>query len=245
MSIIGKSVMHITFGEGVIVNQDNNKIEIDFGSFVKSFLYPVAFEKFIRMMDTKTERLINKEIEQLKEVRKLEEQEKKMLLHRVVTKGAHGVFDLNEDELNQFQSSGEINTGRGKTRNTNCMIPQKINMDSACILTMKEKARRESERKIVGICMTGEDFIGERSTNGIIPTHEKYRLMLPEDEPIYFWHVFPEEKRKDNWGSRKLRYVSTAIVEAILSRMFVMIEEEELKTELIAFEEYFNEKNVI
>lgn len=125
------------------------------------------------------------------------------------------------------------------------MNPQGLNMDSACILTMKENGMKESERKIVGICMVRDDFIGEYFINDILPTLEKYRIMLTKSEPIYFWNMFPKEKRKENWGSKKMKCVSTTIVESILSRIFVMVEEDELKTQLIAFEEYFSERNVV
>lgn len=245
MNIIGKSVKHITFGEGVIVNQYDDKIEIDFGSNIKSFLYPAAFEKFVRMVDKNAERAINKELEQLKEAKKKVEQEKQILLYRVATKTSHGVFDLREEELSQFLSSGEISISREKTKKTNTMNPQGLNMDSACILTMKENGMKESERKIVGICMVRDDFIGEYFINDILPTLEKYRIMLTKSEPIYFWNMFPKEKRKENWGSKKMKCVSTTIVESILSRIFVMVEEDELKTQLIAFEEYFSERNVV
>ncbi len=245
MNIIGKSIKHVTFGDGIIVNQNKEKVEINFGNCVKSFLYPSSFEKFIKVMDKKTENFIKRELEQLNEVRQQEEQEKNQLLHRIVTKGAHGVFDIRKEELSHFLSVGELSTGRERIRNSNTMIPLKIDMNSACILTMKEKEKKESERKIVGICMTTDDFIGQHCVNGIIPTEEKYRIMLTEGESIYFWSVFPEDKRKISWGTRKMKYVSTAVVEAILSRLFVVIEKEESRTKLITFEEYFNDRNVM
>ncbi len=250
MNIVGKSIMHIRFGKGIIVNQYDNKMEVDFGSCVKCFLYPAAFENFFKTLDAETEKFINKELEIFNKIKKKSEYEKEVMNYKLAFKnrqGFHGIFDVREEELSFSGDSWKISTSSNNKKDANgeIIIPKKLNMNSVCILTMKEKGKKESERKVIGLFMTEDDFIGMNCLSGIITAHEKYRILLDCDEPIYFWNFFSEDKRLKSWGSRKMKYLSTVVVEQILNRIFAMDTDDDLKEEMIEFNRYFSEINYI
>lgn len=57
MTLVNERVEHISFGEGVITEAKENKIEVQFGDTIgtKIFLYPEAFEKFLKAMNPTVE----------------------------------------------------------------------------------------------------------------------------------------------------------------------------------------------
>lgn len=249
MNIVGKSVLHIKFGEGVIVEQWENKMKVDFGSNAKYFVYPDAFEKFFQTVDGETEKIINKELEALNEIRKKAEYEKEVMMYKIASKNKpsfHGVFDLTEDEFELFKNLWSVSTVRNnKSTKVEIKLQEKLNMNSACILTIKEKGKKECERKIMGFFMPEEDFIGTNCISGVITAHEKYRIVLNCDEPIYFWDFFCEEQRLRCWSRRKLKYLPTITVQGILNRIVDMDIDDDLKEEIIDFHRYFSEVNLM
>ncbi len=250
MNIVGKSVIHVKFGKGEIIKQYENKMEVDFGSSVKCFLYPDSFENFFQTSDERTKQYIKKELELYKEVKKKKEYEKEIRMQKKILKNkasSHGVFDIKEEDFTSFTDFWEIYTDNSNKRSLNgkFTVPNKLNMNSACILTMKEKWKKENERKVIGLFMTEEDFIGANCQDGVITAHEKYRILLDCYEPIYFWNFFPEEKRLKSWGSKKMKYTSTITVKEILNKISNADIEDELKEEVIEFDRYFCEENSI
>lgn len=79
MTILNESVEHIIFGFGVITEIKNNKILVQFQEDIgtKAFLYPEAFEKFLKAVDVTVESNIleewNRKQEQIEEERKEKE----------------------------------------------------------------------------------------------------------------------------------------------------------------------------
>ncbi|OWA37538.1 hypothetical protein B9G55_05655 [Saccharibacillus sp. O16] len=71
MRLIGQEVEHVTYGQGQIVQNENERIEVEFSGETenKTFMYPDAFEKFLSMTDTLSQEKVSQEIEQLKEAR--------------------------------------------------------------------------------------------------------------------------------------------------------------------------------
>jgi hypothetical protein len=51
ISLVNEKIEHIKFGKGTIVSEDKVSITIDFGQGlgIKSFLFPEAFEKFLKL----------------------------------------------------------------------------------------------------------------------------------------------------------------------------------------------------
>lgn len=93
MTIVNERVEHIFFGEGVITEANDNKICVQFGEDfgTKLFLYPEAFEKFLKAVNPAVEdnvmaecrrrqEQIEKELERIEKEREAAELEEKAKL---------------------------------------------------------------------------------------------------------------------------------------------------------------------
>ena len=58
MDLIGLKVKHTVFGAGVIIEKDGNYITIEFSTKTTKFVYPDAFEKFIKAEDIDVQQAI-------------------------------------------------------------------------------------------------------------------------------------------------------------------------------------------
>ncbi|WP_409228631.1 hypothetical protein [Gudongella sp. SC589] len=74
MKLVNKKVKHVSFGNGKIVKADDNHISIQFDGEEeeRSFQYPQAFGKFLKIMDSKIEKTIMKDYEISVEQNKLD-----------------------------------------------------------------------------------------------------------------------------------------------------------------------------
>ena len=52
MKLIGLKVKHAVFGVGTITEKDGNYITVEFAAKITKFVYPDAFEKFIKAEDS-------------------------------------------------------------------------------------------------------------------------------------------------------------------------------------------------
>lgn len=78
MFLVNEKVEHKSYGLGVISEENGNKISIQFQGEVgnKTFVYPDAFEKFLKLVDPKLESLVQEELQTKQEQIKLEFLEK-------------------------------------------------------------------------------------------------------------------------------------------------------------------------
>src|SRR5690606_38470588 len=60
VNLINEEITHKVFGIGNIVDHDESIITIDFNDFIKKFIYPDAFEKFIKLNDRNTAKSLQK-----------------------------------------------------------------------------------------------------------------------------------------------------------------------------------------
>ncbi|MDF2672480.1 MAG: hypothetical protein K0R09_745 [Clostridiales bacterium] len=102
MNLVNERVEHISFGEGVIIEVDDNKICVRFEENIgtKIFIYPDAFEKFLKAADKTVENKVMEEfhkkqeqieqelerIEKEREAAKLEEKAKLELTKKKPTR---------------------------------------------------------------------------------------------------------------------------------------------------------------
>lgn len=249
MKLIGERVTHIKYGEGTIINQYDNKMEVDFGTSIKKFVFPDSFESFFIILDKKVEDYIHKRLHDIHELKRKKVIRKEIEMHRKTLKikdNSHAVFALKEEEVQEVMDTWEVRIGssvqgamKGKVR-----IPQNLNMNSACVLTYKEKGKSESQRVIVGIFMVEDHFIGAQCDSDHIVAHKNYRILCDSnEEEVYFWDYFPEEKRLKNWGSSKMKYLSGSIVRTIVNDIYSTTSDEHNKEELKKFTTYFCEVN--
>ena len=66
MELTGKKVKHSVFGVGTIIEYSGNSIKVEFPTKTSKFIYPDAFEKFIKAEDTAVQAAIIKEINDAK-----------------------------------------------------------------------------------------------------------------------------------------------------------------------------------
>ncbi len=58
MELIGLKVKHTVFGTGVVTEKDGKYITVEFSSKTSKFVYPDAFEKFLKAEDTSVHQMI-------------------------------------------------------------------------------------------------------------------------------------------------------------------------------------------
>ena len=66
MELTGKIVKHGVFGVGTIIEHADNYVKVEFTSKTSKFIYPDAFEKFIKAEDAEVQAAIIKEINDAK-----------------------------------------------------------------------------------------------------------------------------------------------------------------------------------
>ena len=252
MSMIGKQVKHIKFGEGYVIQRTGDKIEIKFQEQSKIFLYPEGFEVFLKFTDDEMTKIVQKELADRKQ--KLDEEQIKINQHRqIITKikkmkskaSTHAVFHMDETDWEEMQKEWKVFFGYYKSGKMKGQprIPEKINMNSVCLITIKEKDEAEESRYIAGAFFAQEDFIGEKCTDGWISAHEKYRIIWTEEhEKIYFWSLFPEQLKTSKWGTGQTKFIADKLMKNILFYMEQNTTGEVLE-QVKNFNEYFVEMN--
>ena len=240
MNLIDKKVTHKRFGMGSIVKHNDSSIEIHFASENKMFVFPDVFGKHLKLHDKSDANLLEKiiqkkEMEQKEEERKKEE-EKKLQREKLVLRWEHEklmknhklhpesqmVFWCDTEEQNSSFSewkvfSGVLKSGNNKGKPNK---PSRLHQNSAVLLTAVDSSRSEKDRRILGVYMVNEDFIGELCEDGSIPAHSKYRLQLTEQESdqLLFWKYYINEKspEKMTWNTGKYRYFENSWMAQIL-----------------------------
>ncbi len=224
-SLIGQTVMHRAFGSGVIEELSGNVVTVNFKKGDKKFIYPDAFENFLKLEDEESLAEFNKIMdarekrieEKKKEVRKNEETRRKIRSMKIIP-NSHTVFSMDEEELQESFQRGWAFTGKymsgfseGRARTAGRIKP-----NSLCLLTVLEKGQPESERKLRGFFMVKEDFFGESCYNGEIKAHKKYRLLLSPEESPNIWDYVAENEIPKRFGGLRFRYISEDSAKNIL-----------------------------
>ncbi|MEK5440753.1 malate synthase [Fredinandcohnia sp. FSL W7-1320] len=269
MNLINKKVTHNRFGLGSIVEHNESSIEIHFESENKKFVFPDVFEKHLKLHDkniaNSLEKIIQKKaMERKEEERKKEEerarQRKKMELRLEYEKlmknhklhpQSQMVFWCDTEEQHQSLSewkvfSGEIKSGNNKGKPNK---PIRLHQNSAVLLTEIDSSMPEKDRRILGVYMVKEGFIGKLCEDGYIPAHSTYRLQLTEQESeqMLFWKYYVNEKHphKMTWNTGKYRYFDNLWMAQILLDI-VSLKSEPKERELAQqFFEHFCKMNQI
>ncbi|CEG25685.1 hypothetical protein [Bacillus sp. B-jedd] len=240
MNLINKKVTHKRFGMGSIVKHNESVIEIHFGSENKKFVFPDVFGKHLVLHDKTVANSVDKiiqekEIERKEEEWKKEEekklQRKKMELrleyeklmknHKLHQESQMVYWCDTEEKDRSFSewkvSSGEIKSGINKGKPNK---PIRLHQNSAVLLTSTDPSMLEKDRRILGVYMVKEGFIGKLCENGNIPAHSVYRLQLTEQESdqMLFWKYYVNKKfpHKMTWNTGKYRYFDNSWMAQIL-----------------------------
>jgi len=216
MNLINKKVTHERFGMGSIVKYNDSSIEIHFASENKKFVFPDVFGKHLKLHDKSVanslEKIIQKKETERKEEEWKKEEEKKLHRKNQELRWGHEklmknhklhpesqvVFWCDTEEQNSSFSewkvfSGVIKSGNNKGKPNK---PIRLHQNSAVLLTAIDSSMPEKDRRILGVYMVNEDFIGKLCEDGYTPAHSKYRLQLTEQESdqMLFWEYYVNGK---------------------------------------------------
>jgi hypothetical protein len=240
MNLVNKKVTHKRFGKGSVVKHNDSFIEIHFATENKKFLFPDAFEKHLKLHDESAANSMEKVIQKIETEReKLElekEEEKKQhrkeqqlrLEHEKLMKNhklhpeSQMVFWCDVEEQSKVFTEWKVFIGETKT-GTNKGMPKKptrLYQNSVCLLTARDSSTPEKDRRILGVYMVKEDFIGKLCEDGYVPAHSVYRLPLTEQESdgMPFWKYYVNEKTPHaiTWNTGKYRYFNNVWMAQIL-----------------------------
>lgn len=249
MDLINKNVQHEVFGKGTICELTDEVVAVKFKSGVKKFVFPDAFRDFLVMTEKKSGKYvcdmlddIDREMKLKREQEVLEAERRERLSNLPVNTKAQAAFGFIENDKQSVLEDKGVFVGtyrsgqnRGKPRSTARLYP-----NSACLLTQVEKKQSEEDRVIWGVFMVRDDYIGSEFSDGMIPIHEKYNIVLDDEQKIKYWDYF-EDKSKNKtpkWGSVEIKYFDNMTMLKILKDIAGSIENGERKklcTELIEY----------
>lgn len=265
MNLVNEEITHEVFGKGQIVEHEGSIVTIKFDTDTKRFVYPDALGQFIILKDEETakslekvfverekeEAALEKEREEERERLALEQQRKDDLKNNRIHESSQVVFWLDEEELENVFTDWEVSTGEVQS-GVNKGQPNRaarVGSNSAGILTSRSSDQEETERKILGIYMVNELFTGNLGKDGMVPSHEEYRIELTEEEAekMLFWNYYINKNypHRMTWNSGKFRYLDNIWTAQILKDIIAMRTDEEQVQEATRFLEYLCKMNAI
>ncbi|RAS77943.1 malate synthase [Priestia endophytica] len=269
MNLINKKVTHERFGMGSIVKYNDSSIEIHFASENKKFVFPDVFGKHLKLHDKRVanslEKIIQKKETERKEEEWKKEEEKKLHRKNQELRWGHEklmknhklhpesqmVFWCDTEEQNSSFSewkvfSGVIKSGNNKGKPTK---PIRLHSNSAVLLTAIDSSMPEKDRRILGVYMVNEDYIGKLCEDGYIPAHSKYRLQLTEQESdqMLFWEYYVNGKfpEKMTWNTGKYRYFDNSWMAQMLLDIVSLKSDPKEREQAQQFFEHFCKMNLI
>lgn len=247
MKLEGKAISHVKFGKGIVTNSSEKYITILFPHGEKKFLYPDAFLKFLILKDEKTQKKIDQILDgKLSRDEKRREQERKehekhqRIQSLRIRQYSQAVFGLSINNQNKVFDRWSVYTGEylsGKSKGLP-KIPVKLDLNSACLITSRQMGEPENNRKIIGAFMVEDDFEASSCKDGIIKSHEYYRMELKEKEALSFWNYFEEEEPL-KWGRSEMKVITIKEMQTILKDMEDKIPRSKRKQKMKEFYEYF------
>ena len=268
MYLVDKKVIHETFGEGSVVNYNDNYIKIDFESGAKRFVFPDVFEKYMTLVDQKAVNLVKMKIQKRKEEKKKEElrlrkekalererqnilEQKKPMQSRKVHPKQQSVFWCEAGEEDKIFAEGRVFIGKvknGKNKGQPRRLAR-INWKSGCLLTRREPHMPEKDRRILGVFMAEEGFNGQTCKDGYILAHPEYRLRLSEQESdkMLFWNYYMNKNfpTRMTWNSGRQRYFDNIWMAQILQDIVSLKKKPGEREDAQRFFEYFCKINHI
>ncbi|WP_432352508.1 malate synthase [Sporosarcina sp. A2] len=265
MNLVNEEITHKVFGEGNIVGHEESIITIEFSTDTKKFVYPDAFENFITLNDSsiaKTlkevflkrkieEELLEKQLEEEKKSLMLEQQLRDKLKNNKIHESSQIAFWLDEENQEGIFSDWQVSTGTvqsGKNEGQPNRVAR-LRPNSAGLLTVRESDQPEIERRILGLYMVNEMFSGNLGEDGMVPSHEEFRIELTEQEAekMLFWNYYINKNypERTSWNSGKFRYFDNVWTAQILKDIIALKTDEQQIVEVEKFLEYFCKMNAL
>jgi len=117
--------------------------------------------------------------------------------------------------------------------------PVRLKLNSACLLTECPKGVAEKRRRIIGAFMLQDNFESSACRDGIIQSHEKFRIQLNDKETLFYWDYFSDGAEISKWGNVELKYFSNMIMQKILFDMQNGLTDAERRKDAEEFYQYF------
>lgn len=249
MQLVGQAISHTKFGKGVVSETTDQTITIIFQHGEKKFLFPDAFEKFLALRNQEDQNRINELVNNLVQKRKIQENAQRTKDERYnrisklkVTPNSQAAFGLLHNMREQVFSTWTASTGfylsgssKGAPR-----IPKQMKLNSACLLTECPDGVPENERKIIGAFMVRDDFDATLCQDGIIQSHDRYKIQLNDAEELLFWDYFKSDVAVPKWGNLEIKYFSNKTMQSILKDMQMKISDPEHRKIAESFYQYFS-----
>ena len=119
--------------------------------------------------------------------------------------------------------SGVVKSGNNKGKPNK---PIRLHQNSAVVVTAVDPDASEKERRILGVYMVNENFVGKLCADGYIPAHSKYKIELTEEEAnkLHFWTYYTDAKSPEKvaWNTGKYRYFNNLWMAQILHDIVAM-----------------------
>ncbi len=225
MQLIGEAIRHQVYGKGIVTDWDKGMVTVCFSGLEKKFIYPDAFSKYLILKNTEKQKSIledldeqEKEAEQKRKARDRADAHRAFLRTMKISSVSQAVFNIKPEDIENVCSQWQVSTGtyisgysKGEPR-----VPEKMNPNSACVLTVRPKGQPESQRKIVGLFMVKDTFLGKDCQDGLISAHSTYRLQLAPAEQRLFWPYVTQDPKKQRWGNTAFKYQPNTLVEQLL-----------------------------
>ncbi|GLC81602.1 hypothetical protein [Lacrimispora brassicae] len=248
MHLEGMEVNHMKFGEGKVKELEEKYITILFHQGEKKFLYPNSFKKYLTLKDKNVQTEMDDMLktimleEECKRAEEISEQERMEEIQNLkIRPDSQAVFGFVENDRERVFSSWAVYAGsyqsggsKGKPK-----LPVRLKLNSACLLTECPKGVAEKRRRIIGAFMLQDNFESSACRDGMIQSHEKYRIRLEDKEMLLYWDYFSEGMEISKWGNVELKYFSNTIMEKILQDMQKTILDEGRRKEAEEFYQYF------
>ncbi|MBS7345417.1 MAG: malate synthase [Caryophanon sp.] len=267
MDLINKEVTHAKWGVGTIMAHEDTIVSIRFEGVDKKFVYPDAFEQHLAMKNDEDAAYFNsmmaakeavhqRKLEEQQEVRELAQKKEKLRLQYERLSTNHKlhaqsqlVFWCDEEEKTTVLRdwvlfSGAMKSGQNKGKPNKAV---RLHQNSAVVVTARDAKQAEKERRILGVYMVKEGFIGKLADDGFVPAHATYRIRLTEEESaqLYFWHYYTNHKTPEKmaWSTGKYRYFDNEWTAQIVRDIYALKTDAAEKAEVKAFLEYFCKQN--
>ncbi|PXV95680.1 hypothetical protein C8E03_101310 [Lachnotalea glycerini] len=248
MQLEGKSIQHMKFGKGIVKESGGKYITVQFEEGEKQFLYPDAFFKFLVFNDKKMQEKIDiildgmiskEEKDREAEIREQERVHKIQTLKvELNSQAAFGMIQNAKENVFDTWTifSGNYLSGKSKGKPK---PPLKLKLNSACLLTECLAGEAESKRRIIGAFMVNDDFVGSNCQDGIIKSHENFRIKLKTNEMLSFWDYFSNDEGSQKWGGAEMKYFTNIKMQHILNDIQTKITDLKRQQLVSEFYQYF------
>ena len=249
MELVGQNVKHVSYGPGVIVQQKDRFVYVDFDKAgQKRFAYPDAFSRFLTFEDASHQDQANVQFEKHEAVQQEKRHQQWAKYERLeqlrnirLSPQSQAVFDVDPADMEQLMEEGAVPTGtylsgysKGEAK-----VPNRMKPNTACLLTAVPAGGREKDRRILGLFMVSEDFYGSDCKNGLVEMHDIHRIQLPKESQPLYWSCFKHSDTVPRWGRAAFKYFSNMEMQKILQAICRKTEETPLASRTDALYHYY------